>query len=207
MVEVDSVTVKYKNSVILDNVTIKIKKGEIIALVGKNGAGKSTLLKTIIGLIPKKTGSIKTSGSIGWMDESSVPDPKLTVHEFLLFCSYLYGKTQVDDVINTCGLTQFCDKLCGELSKGLKQRVMLAGAILSEPEILILDEPSAGLDPLFQKELIEILSLISKNKTMIISTHNISEIETLATKILVLRSGQVSYSGDFNGEKKYYEYF
>lgn len=194
MIRVQNLTVKYKRVYALNNVSLKINKGEIVALVGQNGAGKTTLLNEIISLIP---------GRVGLMPESTVPDSNLTVEEFLL---YLSG-AKVDSVITMCGLEDKRTSLCGTLSKGTKQRVILALALSIDSDVLLLDEPSAGLDPLFQKEMLSLIRKISRNRTLIISTHNISEIEDLATRIIVLRNGEISYDGKLDKKRSYYEYF
>lgn len=196
MIKVEHLTVKYKKVIALNDLSLFIKKGEVVALVGQNGAGKSTLLKEILKTVSNKT---------GWMPESVIPDPNLTVYEFLNFLSET--DKDIDYVINRCGLKSKRDELCGTLSKGTKQRVILALALVGMKDILILDEPSAGLDPLFQKEMIGLIKDISKDKTLIISTHNISEIEDLATRIVVLKDGKISYDGKLDSKRSYYEYF
>ncbi len=213
MIEVKKLTVKYKKTTALKDVSFRVETGDVLALVGQNGAGKSTLLKSIIGLKKIKSGTVKTKGTLGWMAESTIPDPDLTISEFLSFTGNLKCiadkdlKIEVDNVIGICGLFDKRHNLNKTLSKGLKQRVIFASAILGHSDILILDEPSAGLDPMFQKEMIKLIKDISIHKTVIISTHNIPEIEELATKIMVLKDGEISYLGEFKGEKSYYDFF
>ena len=190
----------------ITSVSFSIKKGEVIALAGQNGAGKTTLLKSIIGLLPKFSGTIKINGNIGFMPEGATPDPKLTVSEFIKYICFLNGFDNSLWIFEKCGLNDFLHTKCSNLSKGLKQRVMLGAALAGKPDILILDEPSAGLDPLFQVELIDLIKLISKNITVIISTHNISEIKDLAKRVIVLKNGKVSYTGSSEGNS-YFEYF
>lgn len=196
MIKVENLTVNYKKTMALNNLSLSIKKGEVVALLGQNGAGKSTLLKEIIKI---------SLGKAGWMPESVQPDPNLTVSEFLNFLSN--SDEDIDNIINQCGLTNKRNELCGTLSKGTKQRVILALSLIGKKEILILDEPSAGLDPLFQKDMIKLIKEIGKNKTVIISTHNISEIEDLATRIIVLKDGMISYDGNLDKKRSYYEFF
>lgn len=196
MIRVENLTVKFKKFNALDNISLTIQEGEIVALVGQNGAGKSTLLKEIQKLVPNNS---------GWMPERVLPDPSLTVYEFLSLLSE--EGDRIDYVIEHCGLTTNRDKLCGTLSKGTKQRVILALALIGNRDILILDEPSAGLDPLFQKEMIQLIKEVGKGKTIIISTHNIAEIEDLASRIIVLKDGKISYDGDLDSKGAYYEYF
>lgn len=196
MIKVENLTVNYKKTMALNNLSLSIKKGEVVALLGQNGAGKSTLLKEIIKI---------SSGKAGWMPESVQPDPNLTVSEFLNFLSN--SDEDIDNIINQCGLSNKKNELCGTLSKGTKQRVILALSLIGKKEILVLDEPSAGLDPLFQKDMIKLIKEIGKNKTVIISTHNISEIEDLATRIIVLKDGMISYDGNLDKKRSYYEFF
>lgn len=196
MIEVRNLTFKYKKTIALNNISLSVKRGEVVALVGQNGAGKSTLLKELLRLLP---------GRVGWMPEMVEPDGYLTVTEFLTFLSE--PGSNVISVIKKCGLFDKKDALCSTLSKGTKQRVILALALIAQKDILILDEPSAGLDPMFQKDMISLLKEILKNKTLIISTHNISEIEDLATRIVVLKEGSISYDGPLDRKRSYYEYF
>lgn len=215
MIEVKDLSVIYKSLKALNNINLKIESGETLALVGQNGAGKSSLLKVLTGLLRPTRGCVKVSGSIGWMPEKSQPNPDLRVFEFIKNSGFLKGlegellDVRTSDVIKTCGLAEKEGELCGTLSKGLSQRVLLASVLVGNPEILVLDEPSSGLDPLFQKKMIELVSRLKIDKTLIISTHNISEIENLSSRVVVLKDGNISFDSKFNnkGDKSYYEYF
>lgn len=215
MIRVRDLSVTYRGFKALKNINLDIEKGETLALVGQNGAGKSSLLNALTGLIKHSSGEIIIDGDIGWMPEVSSPDPKLKVREFLSFSGYLRGlsskyiEERVDWALEKCDLDDKRDELCGSLSKGLKQRVILASALIGDPGILILDEPSSGLDPLFQTKMISLISSLKLNKTLIISTHNISEIESLSSRVIVLKDGTISFDSnlDNKGERSYYEYF
>ncbi len=214
MIEVQELTVRYKSLLALNKISLLVKKGETLAIVGQNGAGKSSLLKVLTGLIKPQEGSVCISGSIGWMPELSTPDPLLKVEEFISFAGYLKGLSNEEIVIERecilkeCELIEKKDSLCGTLSKGQKQRVILASALMGSPDILILDEPSSGLDPLFQTRMISLIAEVASTKTVIISTHNISEIERLASRVIVLKEGQISFDGTLEGNSRsYYEYF
>ncbi len=213
MIKISNVSVKYKNISALKNVSLEIRKGDILALVGKNGAGKSTLLKIIAGLITNFSGSREFSGKIGWMSEDAKPDPLLTVKEYLNFIGGIKGLSgsllseSVSRALSEIDIENFKEVRCGKLSKGIRQRVLLASAILGISDLLVLDEPSAGLDPLFQIQMMNIIKSLSGERTIILSTHNISEIENLATKILVLKEGICSYSGNYDKGTHYYDYF
>jgi len=206
LINVSNLFVKIKKDLILKNITFNIEKGDVVALAGQNGAGKSTLIKSINGLIKPKSGAISVNGTIGFMPESTTPDPKLTVSEFLSYIYYLRGDSFTPDLYSKFGLVKKIDSLCGQLSKGLKQRVLLAAVFAGNPDIIILDEPSAGLDPQFQLEMIQLIKAIDKGVTVLISTHNISEIKELSEKVIILRNGEISYIGSTR-EGNFYEYF
>lgn len=206
MIRIENLSIEYKGYRALDRISLNIDKGETVAIVGQNGAGKSTLLKSLVGILQPKHGNINIDGRIGWMSESSTPPGKLKVHEFLSNLAYLKGinksdiSKQVELVIDCCSLRKKSNSFSNELSKGQTQRVLLAGALLGDPEILILDEPSSGLDPLFQTKMIDLIRVVSGNKLLIVSTHNIKEIESLASRIIVLKDGKISFDNKISVE-------
>lgn len=213
MIVLENLSIDYKGYRALDRVSFNINKGESVAVVGQNGAGKSTLLKSLVGILRPSNGSIQIGGSIGWMAENSMPTGKLKIHEFLSNLAYLKGihkseiLKQVQIAIDCCGLTPKIDSYSRELSKGQKQRVLLAGALLGDPDILILDEPSSGLDPLFQTKMIDIIRNVSKDKLLIVSTHNIKEIESLASRVIVLKDGKLSFDNIISSQASCYVSF
>lgn len=209
MIRVKELIVNYKDVRALDKISLTINRGESVALVGRNGAGKSSLLKSIIGIIKPYSGDIQIDGSIGWMPEKGYLEDNIKVFEHLEHISYLKGveKTliikEVHRVLNLCELSNKRDSYCKELSKGEMQRIHLASAIINSPDILILDEPSSGFDPLFQQKMINIIKEASKDKVLIVSTHNIHEIENLTTKVIVLKEGQVSLINSMDESDSY----
>ncbi|MBN2617346.1 MAG: ABC transporter ATP-binding protein [Spirochaetales bacterium] len=199
MLELKGVTVKFGHKIALNNISIKINEGEVVAIVGQNGAGKSSLIKELIG---------NSSLPVGYMPERATPDPYLTVDEFISYFIQLSNSNcRVEDIIELCNLQEYRSILCKNLSKGTSQRVILSAVLGLNTDIIILDEPTAGFDPLFQIEMNSIFSKIKGDKTIIISTHNISEIEHIASRIIVLKDGSINFDGAFNRTKSYYEYF
>lgn len=191
----------------LTNISFSIKKGEILALLGPNGAGKSTLMKIITGFITQTSGkvnicnidtlsnSIETKKKIGYLAENNPLYQNMYVREYLNFIGGIYkieniGK-KVKDVISETGLEIEEKKKIQYLSKGFKQRVGLAAALLHNPEILILDEPTTGLDPNQLVEIRNLIKRIGKNKTVILSTHIMQEVDKLCNRIIIINKGNI----------------
>ncbi len=212
MIHIQNLTVRYKRNIAINSLSLNIDSGEVVAIVGQNGAGKSSLINSIVGLIKYK-GSINILGTIGLMPEMATPDENLSVYENLSFFSYLKGinkgeiPSEVDRIIELCEIEEYRNVLCRKLSKGFKQRVLLGCSIVGNPNIIILDEPSSGLDPLFQKQMIRLIKGLAIGKAVIISTHNVSEIEELATRVVVLKDGEMSFNGKLKDKRSYYDYF
>lgn len=194
MIKIEDLTVQYGSKTALKNLSLVIKPGEKVAILGQNGAGKSTLLNHIIK---------KADSRVSFMPESATPDPDLTVFEFL----QLFSQKDPTEIIESCGLKEDMDTFCKNLSKGNRQRVMLALTLLYGGELIILDEPSAGLDPLFQKEMITLIKDLCRDKTLIITSHNLDEVYSLTGRIVVLKDGQKSFDGKLEENRSYYEYF
>lgn len=209
MIEVKNVTKKYGNFIAVDNISFNIKKGEIVGLLGPNGAGKSTTMNMITGFIEQTEGEIKVGGynilknpkqakkQIGYMPEGVPLYNDLTVKEFINYMADLKQvtkkekKDKVQKAIEQTDLQDVQNKLIKNLSRGYKQRVSLAGALVGDPEILILDEPTVGLDP---KQITEIRSLIKelgKSHTIILSSHILSEISQICNKVIIINSGKI----------------
>lgn len=206
MIELKNVTKKYGNFKAVDNISFKIEKGEVVGFLGKNGAGKTTTMKMITGLIEPTNGEIFIEGEkisrksrkcIGYMPENTPLYQELTVKEFIDYMAELKGlkrqerKQQVQKLITDLGLADVENKLIRNISRGYKQRVSLSGALIGNPDILILDEPTVGLDP---KQVIEIRNLIKslrKNHTVFISSHILSEISQMCQKVIIINKGKV----------------
>ena len=209
MIEVKNVTKKYGNFTAVDNITFNVKDGEVVGLLGQNGAGKSTTMNMITGFIEPTEGtiiingydimkkSLKAKKQIGYMPENVPLYPELTVKEFVSYMAELKlvgrkeRKQEVENVIKETGLDEVKNKLIRNLSRGYKQRVSMAGALVGNPEVLILDEPTVGLDP---KQIIEIRNLIKnlgKKHTVILSSHILSEISQICERVVILNKGKI----------------
>lgn len=209
MIEVKNITKKYGSFTAVDNISFKIEEGEIIGLLGPNGAGKSTTMNMITGYIEPTEGEIKVEGydiskkpkkakaQIGYMPEGVPLYSDLTVKEFVTYMAELKKvdrktkKEKVEKIIEQTGLKDVEKKLTRNLSRGYKQRVSMAGALVGEPKILILDEPTVGLDP---KQITEIRALIKelgKKHTIILSSHILSEVSQICNKVIIINKGKI----------------
>ena len=213
MIRVSSLTKKYGKTIAVNNVSFSVDEGEIIGILGPNGAGKSTLMNMLTGYISSSYGDISIRGFdllekpseakklIGYLPEVPPLYPELTVYEYLSFvydlkkCS-LGKKEHIDEVMDIVKITEVRNRVIRNLSKGYRQRVGLAEALVGNPEILILDEPTAGLDP---KEIVEIRNLIKKLgdvKTVLISSHILSEIQSTCRRVIILNRGEILMDAD-----------
>jgi ABC-2 type transport system ATP-binding protein len=206
---VKNLTKVYGNQKAVNNISFEVSKGEIVGFLGPNGAGKSTTMKIATSYVPPTGGQVLVGGydvvgnSIdvkrvtGYLPEHNPLYLDMYVHEYLRFIGKLYGmggtelKSRVEEMIALCGLTLEQNKKIETLSKGYRQRVGLAQALIHDPAVLILDEPTSGLDP---NQLIEIRKLIkdiSKNKTVIFSTHIMQEVSALCSRVIVINRGEI----------------
>lgn len=209
MIEVKNITKKYGSFTAVNNISFKIEEGEIIGLLGPNGAGKSTTMNMITGYIEPTEGEISIEGfdiskkpkkaksQIGYMPEGVPLYSDLTVKEFVTYMAELKKvdrktrKEKVEKIIEQTGLKDVEKKLTRNLSRGYKQRVSMAGALVGEPKILILDEPTVGLDP---KQITEIRALIKelgKTHTIILSSHILSEVSQICNKVIIINKGKI----------------
>lgn len=205
---VENVTKYYGTQAALSNVSFEIKEGEIVGFIGPNGAGKSTMMKIITGFIPQTQGLVSVCNmpihlnplavkqNIGYLPEHNPLYLNMYVSEYLKFVGGIYkvGKTlksRTSEIISLTGLEPECNKRIGTLSKGYRQRVGLAAALIHQPKVLILDEPTSGLDP---NQIIEIRNLIvsaGKNKTVMLSTHIMQEVEAICDRVIVINKGKI----------------
>ncbi len=205
---IQQVTKYYERQKALDGVSFHIRKGEVVALLGPNGAGKSTMMKIISCYLRPASGKILVCGfdtaiqplevkkRVGYLPENNPLYYDMYVREYLLFVAGVFrlgkaGRKRVDEVIEMTALTEECRKTIGALSKGYRQRVGLAQALIHDPEVLILDEPPSGLDP---NQLVEIRALIRKigsEKTVILSTHIMQEVEAVCNRAIIINKGKV----------------
>lgn len=209
MIEVKHVTKKYGNFTAVDDINFTIKNDEIVGFLGPNGAGKSTTMNMITGYIEPTSGKIivndydiskdpkKVKRQIGYMPESTPLYNDLTVREFVNYMADLKyvkrkeKKEKVDKVLKDVGLTDVQKKLIRNLSRGYKQRVSMAGALIGDPKVLILDEPTVGLDPKQITEIRDLIRKLGKNHTVILSSHILSEVSQICEKVIIINKGKV----------------
>ena len=209
MIEVKNVTKKYGKFVAVDNISFNINDGEIIGLLGPNGAGKSTTMNMITGFIEQTEGQIIVDGydmlkkpkkakkEIGYMPEGVPLYTDLTVKEFVKYMAEIKQvdkktrKEKIDKIIEQAGLKDVEKKLIKNLSRGYKQRVSLAGALVGEPKILILDEPTVGLDPKQITEIRNLIKQLGKTHTVILSSHILSEVSQICNKVIIINKGKI----------------
>jgi ABC-2 type transport system ATP-binding protein len=213
MIELSNLTKKYGSTTALDGVSLSIRPGEVVGLLGPNGAGKTTMLKLITGYIPPSEGaarvadldvanqSLEVRKRIGYLPETNPLYEDLAVYEALEWTARLRGMAAsqipaaVRRVIDLCGLANAVSKDIGHLSKGYRQRVGLAQAMLHDPEILILDEPTSGLDPNQQQEVRQLIQTLKHKKTVLLSTHILSEAQSSCDRVLIIHRGKIVADG------------
>mgnify|MGYP004651703377 FL=1 len=203
---------KYDSITASDNLSFCVKKGEIVALLGPNGAGKSTLMNMISGYLAPTSGSIEVLGkniaasalfakeNIGFLPEGSPLYPDISVKMFLQYMAELRGvdKKRVDEVAKIANIKEIINQKIETLSKGYQRRVGFAQSILSNPPLLLLDEPTDGLDPNQKDYIRKLIVEMAKNKTIIISTHLLEEAETVCNRIILLDKGKIKADGSLS---------
>lgn len=227
-VKIQNLSKQYKGQIALQNISLQINKGEIVGLLGPNGAGKTTMMRSVTGSLSFDAGKIwinnldnqeypfKTKSLIGYLPENNPLYTDMYVKEYLSFVADIHKtpKNKIPEIIEKVGLSQEQYKKIGQLSKGYKQRVGLAQAILFDPEILILDEPTNGLDPNQIIEIRQLIQELGKEKTVILSTHIMQEVEALCSRVILLNKGTIIQDKsieDFKGkytnlEEAFFEY-
>jgi ABC-2 type transport system ATP-binding protein len=219
-ISVSNLTKKYQTQRAVDNITFEVKTGEVLGFLGPNGAGKTTTMKIITGFIAPSDGDARVNDIsvleepekikplIGYLPESNPLYQDMPVLEYLKFIAELQNvpKNKVDDriaqMVKVCGLNVEKHKKIGELSKGYKQRVGLAQALIHDPEILILDEPTTGLDPNQIVEIRNLIREIGREKTVILSTHILPEVEATCDRILIINDGKIVADGTSESLRK-----
>lgn len=209
MLEFKKISKNFDSTRALNSVSFKIKRGEIIGLLGPNGAGKSTTLKILAGILPPSSGQVLINNQIfdynhqylkkmiGFLPENNPLYEEMTVEEFLIFWAKIKGlsqkqlKTALKFVLLYTGIKSVFYKMISELSKGYRQRVGLAQAILSKPEVLLLDEPTEGLDPNQRKEIKNLITKLGKDHTVILSSHVLSEVSQIAKRVIIINKGKI----------------
>jgi ABC-2 type transport system ATP-binding protein len=209
MIEVSGLTKRYAKYTAVNDVTFQVARGEIVGLLGPNGAGKSTILRILSGFMPATSGTVRIAGydvfhdadevrrRIGYMPENNPLHMEMRVREYLKFRARLKGlsrarvRERVSTVIEQCALKDVQKRIIGQLSKGYKQRVGLADALVHEPDLIILDEPTIGLDPNQMRSVRELIKELGGKQTVLLSTHILPEVEMTCSRVLILHTGQI----------------
>lgn len=209
-VKVKGISKSYGSQKALKDVSFEVRKGEVVGLLGPNGAGKSTLMKIITGYIESDSGEVeicgvkvsddhmKTRRLLGYLPEHNPLYLDMYVREYLVMVADIYHKRKhsVEEMISFIGLTPEAHKTIGQLSKGYRQRVGLAQALLSEPEVIILDEPTTGLDPNQIIEIRNLIRAIGRERTVIMSTHLMQEVEAVCDRVVIISKGEIKAEGN-----------
>lgn len=215
MIELRNITKKYGERIVLNNISFKVEKGEVLGFLGPNGAGKTTTMRIITGYLSPTEGDVLVNGfdikknpinvksAIGYLPELAPAYPEMTVLNYLRFMAGIKGlykaklNSAIDRVITQTNLTNVTNRIIGNLSRGYKQRVGIAQALLNDPPILILDEPTVGLDP---EQIIEIRNLIrelGKDHTIILSTHILPEVTVTCNRVIIINDGKLLTNGNY----------
>jgi len=209
MIEVSNLTKRYAGRTAVDDISFTVARGEIVGLLGPNGAGKSTTMRVLSGFMPATSGTVRVAGfdvfhdsdevrrRIGYMPENNPLYPEMRVREYLKFRARLKGlgwkksRERVSTVMEQCGLADVGRRLIGQLSKGYRQRVGLADALVHDPELVILDEPTIGLDPHQIRAVRALIKSLGGKHTVLISTHILPEVEMMCGRVLIMFDGRV----------------
>jgi len=209
MIKAVGLTRTYGDLTALDSVSFEIAPGEIVGLLGHNGAGKTTLMRILTSFLPPTCGQVLIGGKdvrthsmdirrkIGYLPETPALYPDMRVRDYLTYAARLKDvpakqeTIEVDRVLGECSLTDVAGKIIGILSRGYRQRVGIAQALINDPELIILDEPTSGLDPMQVRKVRELIANLKEKKTVLLSTHILSEIEHSAQRVLIIKSGKI----------------
>lgn len=212
MIQVQNLTKRYSGVTAISDVSFEVSKGEVVGFLGPNGAGKSTTMRILTGYLPATSGTAKIAGfdvfgqslearrKLGYLPENTPLYPDMRVCEYLRYRADLKGvhrsklTERVGDVLELCNLVQVERKLIGALSKGYRQRVGLADALVSDPDLLILDEPTIGLDPNQIRQVRELIRNLAQKRTVLISTHILPEVEIMCSRVVIIHKGKIRAS-------------
>jgi ABC-2 type transport system ATP-binding protein len=212
LVQVEGLTRYYGNARVVDDVTFTLFRGQILGFLGPNGAGKSTTLRMLAGVLAPDTGRIMIDGidlldqpvqakrALGYLPEHPPLYSELTVDEQLYYSARLHGLNRITSrqaiarIKQCCGLTEVSRRLIGHLSKGYRQRVGIAQAVLHDPAVIVLDEPTVGLDPLQSREIRQLIGELGQERSVILSSHLLTEVQTLCTHVQMMRAGRLTHA-------------
>ena len=219
LIEARSLTRRYGPTVAVDSLNLTLRKGEILGLLGPNGAGKSTTMKMLTGNLAPSAGEVLIKGSslredakaakraLGYLPEQPPVYPELTVDEYLGYAAGLHGIARgeraaaVASAKKDCGLGEVSQRLIGNLSKGYQQRVGLAQAILHRPPVIVLDEPTVGLDPIQIREIRNLIADLARNHSVILSSHILPEIQAVCSRVMIINRGRAVYNEPLVAER------
>src|ERR1700680_1938581 len=209
MIKVEGLSKRYARTLAVDNISFEVQKGQIVGFLGPNGAGKTTTMRILTCFLPPSAGTANVAGfdvleqpmevkkRIGYLPETPPLYPEMEVREYLTFVGKLKGMSgaslalRVDEVAERCAIADVKNKLLGKLSKGYRQRVGLAQAIIHNPDVLILDEPTAGLDPKQINDTRELIRSLKGDHTIILSTHILPEVEQTCQQVIIINKGKL----------------
>ena len=213
MIDVQALSKRYPTRLAVDDVTFSVKQGEIVGFLGPNGAGKTTTMRVLTGFLPPTSGSARVAGhdvvtqstaaraALGYLPESAATYPEMRVSEYLAFRARLEGvpdgqvRARVDEAIERCLLREVARRRIDNLSKGYRQRTALAGALVHQPPVLILDEPTIGLDPVQIIRIRETIRELGRDRAVLLSTHILPEVEAVCDRVLIIDRGRIVAEG------------
>jgi ABC-2 type transport system ATP-binding protein len=213
MIEVQGLSKRYSTRLAVDDVTFSVKQGEIVGFLGPNGAGKTTTMRVLTGFLPPTSGTARVAGhdlvtqskaaraALGYLPESAATYPEMRVREYLSFRARLEGvpsggvRQAVAQVVDECLLEEVADRKIENLSKGFRQRTALAGALVHRPAVLILDEPTIGLDPVQIIKIRESIRQLGRDRAVLLSTHILPEVEAVCDRVLIIDRGRIVAEG------------
>lgn len=209
MIKVENLTRRFGRTLAIDGISFSIRAGEVVGFLGPNGAGKTTMMRVLACFLPPSRGMVTVAGLdvvrdslevrkiIGYMPEGAPLYPDMRVHDYIRFRARLKGlhgmkrRERVNEVIESCGLSDVSRSIIGRLSKGYRQRISLADSLVSDPPLLLLDEPTIGLDPNQIRNTRGLIKGLAKRHTVLLSTHILSEVETLCDRVLIMHKGHI----------------
>jgi ABC-2 type transport system ATP-binding protein len=209
IISVKNLTKRFSSGTAVDAISFDVQRGEMLGLLGPNGAGKTTTIRILAGYLAATEGSVKINGldilehshairkRIGYLPENVALYPEMRVEEYLRFRARLKGmgrrrlRNRINEVLSLCGLHEVANRIIGHLSRGYHQRVGLADSLVHEPELLLLDEPTIGLDPNQNRLIRKLVRTLSQRHTVVLSTHFLAEAETLCSRVLILHHGKI----------------
>ncbi len=213
MIEVQNLTKRYPTRLAVDDVTFSVREGEIVGFLGPNGAGKTTTMRVLTGFLPPTSGSARVAGhdvvthsnaargSLGYLPESATAYPEMRVREYLAFRARIEGvpggqvRARVAEALDRCLLGEVADRKFENLSKGFRQRTALASALVHQPPVLILDDPTIGLDTVQIIKIREMIRQLGKNRAVLLSTHILPEVEAVCDRVLIIDRGRIVAEG------------